>query len=80
MDFMARPATSRRFKIYISHPTIHNFINFSISQSNQGTSDVRLSMCNSCNKEFEDDAEQKLHYKSEWHRYNLKRKVSDSPP
>ena len=31
--------------------------------------------CNACNKEFDDDAEQKLHYKSEWHRYNLKRKV-----
>jgi pre-60S factor REI1 len=31
--------------------------------------------CNACNKEFNDDAEQKLHYKSEWHRYNLKRKV-----
>jgi len=31
--------------------------------------------CNSCNKDFEDDAEQKFHYKSEWHRYNLKRKV-----
>lgn len=32
--------------------------------------------CNACNKEFQDEAEQKLHYKSEWHRYNLKRKVS----
>ncbi|CAL1381637.1 unnamed protein product [Linum trigynum] len=31
--------------------------------------------CNSCNKEFKDDAEQKLHYKSDWHRYNLKRKL-----
>jgi hypothetical protein len=31
--------------------------------------------CNACNKEFDGDAEQKLHYKSEWHRYNLKRKV-----
>ncbi|KAF7817188.1 cytoplasmic 60S subunit biogenesis factor REI1-like protein 1 [Senna tora] len=35
--------------------------------------------CNACNKEFEDDAEQKLHYKSEWHRYNLKRKVAGVP-
>lgn len=31
--------------------------------------------CNACNKEFEDEGEQKLHYRSEWHRYNLKRKV-----
>ncbi|XP_030475483.1 cytoplasmic 60S subunit biogenesis factor REI1 homolog 1 isoform X1 [Syzygium oleosum] len=35
--------------------------------------------CNSCNKEFQDDADQKLHYKSEWHRYNLKRKVAGVP-
>ncbi|KAG2691682.1 hypothetical protein I3760_08G019500 [Carya illinoinensis] len=35
--------------------------------------------CNGCNKEFADDAEQKLHYKSEWHRYNLKRKVAGVP-
>ncbi|KAJ9184162.1 hypothetical protein P3X46_007929 [Hevea brasiliensis] len=35
--------------------------------------------CNACNKEFHDDAEQKLHYKSDWHRYNLKRKVAGVP-
>ncbi|XP_062164451.1 cytoplasmic 60S subunit biogenesis factor REI1 homolog 1 [Alnus glutinosa] len=35
--------------------------------------------CNACNQEFSDDAEQKLHYKSEWHRYNLKRKVAGVP-
>ncbi|GKU87508.1 hypothetical protein SLEP1_g1900 [Rubroshorea leprosula] len=31
--------------------------------------------CNACNKEFNDDSEQRLHYKSDWHRYNLKRKI-----
>uniref|UniRef100_A0A2P2KF61 Cytoplasmic 60S subunit biogenesis factor REI1 homolog 1 n=1 Tax=Rhizophora mucronata TaxID=61149 RepID=A0A2P2KF61_RHIMU len=35
--------------------------------------------CNACNKELKDDAEQKLHYKSDWHRYNLKRKVAGVP-
>lgn len=35
--------------------------------------------CNACNKEFSNDAEQKDHYKSEWHRYNLKRKVAGVP-
>ncbi|XVF19364.1 hypothetical protein REPUB_Repub11eG0104500 [Reevesia pubescens] len=35
--------------------------------------------CNACNKEFFDDAEQKLYYKSDWHRYNLKRKVAGVP-
>lgn len=35
--------------------------------------------CNACNREFNDDAEQRLHYKSDWHRYNLKRKVAGVP-
>ncbi|KAF3455967.1 hypothetical protein FNV43_RR00610 [Rhamnella rubrinervis] len=35
--------------------------------------------CNACNTEFKDDSEQKIHYKSEWHRYNLKRKVAGVP-
>ncbi|GAV77891.1 LOW QUALITY PROTEIN: zf-C2H2_2 domain-containing protein/zf-met domain-containing protein [Cephalotus follicularis] len=35
--------------------------------------------CNACNKEFNDDGDQKLHYKSDWHRYNLKRKVAGVP-
>ncbi|GLT85154.1 hypothetical protein SLE2022_033510 [Rubroshorea leprosula] len=35
--------------------------------------------CNACNKEFNHDAEQKLYYKSDWHRYNLKRKVAGVP-
>ncbi|KAL0324026.1 UNVERIFIED_CONTAM: Cytoplasmic 60S subunit biogenesis factor REI12 [Sesamum calycinum] len=35
--------------------------------------------CNACNKEFVDEVEQKFHYKSEWHRYNLKRKVAGVP-
>ncbi|CAL9187578.1 unnamed protein product [Musa hybrid cultivar] len=36
-------------------------------------------MCNACNKGFDDEAQQKLHYRSEWHRYNLKRKVAGVP-
>ncbi|OIW09259.1 hypothetical protein TanjilG_01230 [Lupinus angustifolius] len=35
--------------------------------------------CNACNKELNDEFEQKEHYKSEWHRYNLKRKVAGVP-
>ncbi|GJT70015.1 cytoplasmic 60S subunit biogenesis factor REI1 homolog 1-like protein [Tanacetum coccineum] len=29
--------------------------------------------------DFQDDNDQKLHYKSEWHRYNLKRKIAGVP-
>ncbi|KAJ7546314.1 hypothetical protein O6H91_08G035400 [Diphasiastrum complanatum] len=35
--------------------------------------------CNSCNAEFPDEASQRLHYRSEWHRHNLKRKVAGVP-
>ncbi|KAI3694217.1 hypothetical protein L1987_77179 [Smallanthus sonchifolius] len=35
--------------------------------------------CNACNKEFIDENAQKIHYKSEWHRYNLKRKIAGLP-
>ncbi|MCL7029600.1 hypothetical protein MKW94_020769, partial [Papaver nudicaule] len=35
--------------------------------------------CNSCNSEFDNESQQKLHYRSEWHRYNLKRKVAGVP-
>ena len=35
--------------------------------------------CNACNAGFDDEEQQLLHYRSEWHRNNLKRKVT-SPP
>ncbi|URE49529.1 hypothetical protein MUK42_25421 [Musa troglodytarum] len=35
--------------------------------------------CGSCNNEFEAEAQQKLHRRSQWHRYNLKRKVAGVP-
>ncbi|KAL7001862.1 Cytoplasmic 60S subunit biogenesis factor REI1 2 [Sarracenia purpurea var. burkii] len=35
--------------------------------------------CNACNKQFQNESGQKLHYKSEWHRYNLKRKIAGVP-
>ncbi|XP_010447561.1 PREDICTED: cytoplasmic 60S subunit biogenesis factor REI1 homolog 1-like [Camelina sativa] len=35
--------------------------------------------CNGCNMEFDGEEERNLHYKSDWHRYNLKRKVAGVP-
>ncbi|CAI9275064.1 unnamed protein product [Lactuca saligna] len=35
--------------------------------------------CNACNKQLIDENDQKIHYKSEWHRYNLKRKLAGVP-
>lgn len=36
--------------------------------------------CASCRVIFTNIDEQRLHYQSEWHRYNLRRKVGDLPP
>ncbi|KAL4570226.1 hypothetical protein LXL04_025877 [Taraxacum kok-saghyz] len=35
--------------------------------------------CNACNKVLIDENDQKKHYKSEWHRFNLKRKIAGVP-
>lgn len=36
--------------------------------------------CASCRVIFGNVDEQRIHYQSEWHRYNLRRKVADRPP
>ncbi|PNF40559.1 Ankyrin repeat and zinc finger domain-containing protein 1 [Cryptotermes secundus] len=36
--------------------------------------------CSFCNAKFEDQAQEILHYKSDWHRYNLNRKLDDLKP
>jgi hypothetical protein len=32
--------------------------------------------CSFCNAKFEDQVQQRWHYKLDWHRYNLKRKLN----
>ncbi|KAJ8936301.1 hypothetical protein NQ318_001494 [Aromia moschata] len=36
--------------------------------------------CITCRVLFKDAEFQRLHYKTDWHRYNLKRKVAELPP
>ncbi len=36
--------------------------------------------CIGCRVAFADADLQRAHYKTDWHRYNLKRKVADMPP
>jgi len=36
--------------------------------------------CITCRVAFKENETQRLHYKSDWHRYNLKRKVAELPP
>jgi pre-60S factor REI1 len=36
--------------------------------------------CTTCSVAFKDGALQREHYKTDWHRYNLKRKVAEMPP
>lgn len=37
-------------------------------------------LCNSCNAPFYEEGARNAHYRSEWHRYNLKRKVRPRDP
>lgn len=39
-----------------------------------------LYTCLACQVAFESAEGQRIHYRSDWHRYNLKRKVADLPP
>ncbi len=36
--------------------------------------------CTSCSVVFKEPELQRQHYKTDWHRYNLKRKVAELPP
>lgn len=36
--------------------------------------------CSFCNTIFEDKAQQRLHYKLDWHRYNLKQRLNGLKP
>ena len=36
--------------------------------------------CMTCRVAFSEADTQRAHYKTDWHRYNLKRKVADMPP
>lgn len=44
------------------------------------TSISELFTCVTCHVGFKAHEQQCDHYKSDWHRYNLKRKVADMPP
>ncbi|MCO5582742.1 hypothetical protein L7F22_036641 [Adiantum nelumboides] len=36
-------------------------------------------VCNTCRTEFSDEKSQKSHYRSDWHQYNLQRKLAGAP-
>ena len=39
-----------------------------------------LLTCITCSVAFKEACGQRDHYKTDWHRYNLKRKVAEMPP
>ena len=41
---------------------------------------IKMFTCNTCNLQFPAAEDQRSHMKSEWHRYNLKRRVAQLPP
>lgn len=48
-------------------------------EEGRGAARMRGLACNACNEEFPNEETQKQHYKTEWHRYNLRRKVAGVP-
>lgn len=42
--------------------------------------DASMYTCITCRVAFPDADLQRAHYKTDWHRYNLKRKVANMPP
>lgn len=70
---IADPFTSRRRFTHINNP--YPPVSISRSIEIEGEKMPGLT-CNACNMEFKDEEERNLHYKSDWHRYNLKRKVN----
>merc|ERR1712147_14216 len=42
--------------------------------------DMASFTCLACRVVFKDAENQRAHYKTDWHRYNLKRKVAELPP
>jgi pre-60S factor REI1 len=54
-----------------------------MSQAEPGLSVTTVPLafrCGSCHVFFEDGERQREHYRSDWHRFNLKRKISSLPP
>ncbi|KAH3721520.1 hypothetical protein DPMN_064449, partial [Dreissena polymorpha] len=44
------------------------------------TDEMSMFTCIACRVVFAESSTQRAHYKTDWHRYNLKRKVADLPP
>lgn len=58
--------------------TICDLLSLALSPA-QAVNNMPVSTCNACNATFTDDALRGRHYRSDWHRYNLKRKVAGLP-
>lgn len=55
---------------------------FTVAQTDSATTmeDCKVLTCLTCRVAFADIDKGRDHYKSEWHRYNLKRKVAQMAP
>lgn len=60
------------------HPVLSSF--FRMSACFPSSPAMAIYTCIACRVAFKDAEVQRAHYKTDWHRYNLKRKVADMPP
>lgn len=58
--------------------------NPNVSSASKGSSSaesgIKQQVCKTCNREVGDAKQYREHFKSDWHKHNLKRKVSGLPP
>lgn len=70
------------YKENIQEPTFGNILQifyFAAPDNEQVLCELVVSdslCCSYCNTEFEDKTQQRLHYKLDWHRYNLKQHLN----
>lgn len=77
-----------RFRLMAFFPSSNFFFSFRvplsltlwISMSDSAAPISSVFTCISCKVAFGTADAQRLHYRSDWHRYNLKRKVAELPP
>lgn len=48
--------------------------------STTSSSGIKQQVCKTCNREVGDAKQYREHFKSDWHKHNLKRKMSGLPP
>jgi len=67
-------------RLLLPHRNRHIWLLIMATEATGNVLDTHPYTCNSCAVAFRNSDAQRTHMRSDWHRYNLKRKVADLPP